>query len=73
MAAQGETRNRLLAVFTDQLGPDTEVDYVKLGEAFGLSSMQQLALLKAINEEFGTNITLGDLSEAGGKISELLP
>ena len=47
--------------------PDAEVDGQALIDALGLTSMQQLAFLKSVNEEFGLNITVDDIEAAEGK------
>ena len=66
---------RLLRLLAAQLGPDVDIDGQKLADTFGLNSLQQLAFLKSVNEEFGLNITVDDIEAArskGGMLS-LIP
>lgn len=66
---------RLLRLLAAQLGPDVDIDGQKLADTFGLNSLQQLAFLKSVNQEFGLNITVDDIEAArdkGGMLS-LIP
>lgn len=73
--ASPATRNRVIQLLMEHRDPDTEVDCQELVAALGYSSLQQLAFLKAVNAEFGTNITFEDLEAARGKggLMSLLP
>ena len=73
MTAQESTRSRLIQLFTQQMKPDADVDWEKIIDAVGFSSLQILAFLKSVNAEFGTSITPEDVANAGGDIRTLLP
>ena len=73
MTAHDSTRTRLLELFAEQMKPDTEIDWEKVTDAFGFSSLQVLAFIKSVNVEFGTDITADDIVNAGGRIRTLLP
>ena len=73
MTAQDSTRTRLFELFAEQVKPDAEVDWEKVADAFGFSSLQILAFIKSVNVEFGANITPDDIVNAGGRIRSLLP
>lgn len=75
MAASTQTRDRVIQLLLDHKDPNAEVDCGKMVEALGYSSLQQMAFLKAVNSEFGTNITPEDLQAARGKggLMSLLP
>ena len=70
---EDSTRSRLMELFAQQVKPDTEVDWEKVTDAFGFSSLQVLAFIKSVNAEFGTNITPEDIANADGNIRTLLP
>lgn len=73
MTEHSSTRSRLIDLFTQQMKPDADVDWEKVMDAFGFSSLQVLAFLKSVNAEFGTNITPEDVANANGDIRNLLP
>lgn len=75
MTTNADTRAIVIQLFINQVKPDFEVDCEKLAEVLGFSSMEQIAFLKSVNAEFGTNITVEDLEKARGKggLLSLLP
>ena len=73
MTDHGSTRRRLIELFTQQMKPDADVDWEKIIDAVGFSSLQILAFLKSVNSEFGTSITPEDVANAGGDLRTLLP
>ena len=75
MASSTQTRERVFQILMEHRNPDAEVDCEQVAEALGYSSLQQVAFLKAVNAEFGTNITFEDLQAARGKggLLSLLP
>ena len=58
---------RLMRLLAAQLQPDVKIDGQAVADTFGLSSVQQLAFMKSVNEEFGLDITLDDIEAAEGK------
>lgn len=73
MTDHSSTRSRLIELFSQQIKPDADVDWEKIIDAVGFSSLQILAFLKSVNAEFGTNITPEDVANAGGDMRTLLP
>ena len=73
--ASPATRNRVIQLLMEHRDSSTEVDCQELVAVLGYSSLQQVAFLKAVNAEFGTNITFEDLEAARGKggLMSLLP
>ena len=66
-ATQESNAARLMRLLAAQLQPDVKIDGQAVADTFGLSSVQQLAFMNSVNEEFGLNITLDDIEAAEGK------
>lgn len=62
-----DTFARVMRLAAAQMDPSTKLDGEALMELLGLDSMQQVAFLKSVNTEFGTNITLEDIQAAHDK------
>ncbi len=61
-----EVDEERLTGLLDQGNPDAEVDWEEVMEALGFSSLQALAFLKSINEEFGKELSVDDITNAKG-------
>ena len=70
--ASEETMIRVMRVLAGRMDAAADLDIPKLGEALGLTSLQQLALLNDLNGEFGTNVTPEQAESVAGEAGGLL-